>query len=86
MRVWTVHARAAASRRARPPVLVPEGFSWGAFLFALPWLDRSPVKSIRYRGPKFKIALALFVIAFVGLGVLGILPATELYTWIARVL
>ena len=51
-----------------------------------PWLDRSPVKSIRYRGPKFKIALALFVIAFVGLGVLGILPATELYTWIARVL
>jgi hypothetical protein len=38
MRVWTVHAPAAASRRARPPVLVPEGFSWGAFLFALPWL------------------------------------------------
>ena len=54
--------------------------------FALPWLDKSPVKSIRYRGPKFKIALTLFVISFVGLGVLGILPATELYTWIARVL
>jgi ubiquinol-cytochrome c reductase cytochrome b subunit len=54
--------------------------------FALPWLDKSPVKSIRYRGPKFKIALTLFVIAFVGLGILGILPATELYTWIARVL
>jgi ubiquinol-cytochrome c reductase cytochrome b subunit len=54
--------------------------------FALPWLDKSPVKSIRYRGPKFKIALALFVIAFVGLGILGILPATNLYTWIARAL
>ena len=54
--------------------------------FLLPWLDKSPVKSIRYRGPKFKIALTLFVIAFVGLGILGILPATELYTWIARVL
>ena len=54
--------------------------------FALPWLDKSPVKSIRYRGPKFKIALTLFVIAFVGLGILGILPATALYTWIARVL
>ena len=54
--------------------------------FLLPWLDRSPVKSIRYRGPKYKIALTLFVIAFIGLGILGILPATELYTWIARVL
>ena len=52
--------------------------------FALPWLDKSPVKSIRYRGPRFKIALALFVIAFVGLGILGILPASPLYTWIAR--
>lgn len=54
--------------------------------FLLPWLDRSPVKSIRYRGPKYKIALTLFVISFIGLGILGILPATELYTWIARVL
>jgi ubiquinol-cytochrome c reductase cytochrome b subunit len=54
--------------------------------FLLPWLDKSPVKSIRYRGPKFKIALALFVISFIGLGILGILPSTPLYTWIARVL
>ncbi len=54
--------------------------------FVLPWLDKSPVKSIRYRGPKFKIALTLFVIAFVGLGVLGILPSTPVYTVIARVL
>ncbi len=54
--------------------------------FALPWLDKSPVKSIRYRGPRYKIALALFVLAFLGLGWLGILPATTLYTWVARVL
>jgi ubiquinol-cytochrome c reductase cytochrome b subunit len=54
--------------------------------FLLPWLDKSPVKSIRYRGPKFKIALTLFVISFIGLGILGILPSTPLYTWIARVL
>ncbi|MDP2832936.1 MAG: cytochrome bc complex cytochrome b subunit [Pseudomonadota bacterium] len=54
--------------------------------FALPWLDRSPVKSIRYRGPKFKIALTLFVIAFVGLGVLGILRVTPLYTLISQIL
>jgi ubiquinol-cytochrome c reductase cytochrome b subunit len=54
--------------------------------FALPWLDRSPVKSIRYRGPKFKIALTLFVIAFIGLGILGVLPATPLYTIISQIL
>ena len=55
-------------------------------LFLLPWLDRSPVKSIRYRGAKFKIALTLFVISFVGLGYLGTQPATTIYTNIARVL
>jgi ubiquinol-cytochrome c reductase cytochrome b subunit len=52
--------------------------------FALPWLDKSPVKSIRYRGALYKWFLAAFVVAFVGLGWLGILPATPLYTWIAR--
>ncbi len=55
-------------------------------LFFLPWLDKGKVKSIRYRGRTYKIWLTLFVISFVGLGWLGILPATELYTWIARVL
>jgi ubiquinol-cytochrome c reductase cytochrome b subunit len=39
--------------------------------FFLPWLDRSPVKSIRYRGWIFKTALAFFVVAFVILGYLG---------------
>ena len=55
-------------------------------LFLLPWLDRCPVKSIRYRGPLFKIALWAFVLSFLGLGVLGTKPATEMYTMIARVL
>lgn len=54
--------------------------------FALPWLDRGPVKSIRYRGPIYKGFLAAFVVSFVGLGYLGLMPATELYTWISRVL
>ena len=40
-------------------------------LFLLPWLDRSPVKSIRYRGWMFKSALTVFVVAFVLLGYLG---------------
>ncbi len=39
--------------------------------FFLPWLDRSPVKSIRYRGWIYKSALAIFVVAFVILGYLG---------------
>src|SRR5204863_5544039 len=43
-------------------------------LFLLPWLDRSPVKSIRYKGPIFKCALAIFVIAFLVLGFLGTEP------------
>jgi ubiquinol-cytochrome c reductase cytochrome b subunit len=55
-------------------------------IFFLPWLDRSPVKSIRYRGTIYKTALTLFVISFVGLGYLGILPATPTYTLFAQIL
>jgi ubiquinol-cytochrome c reductase cytochrome b subunit len=45
-------------------------------LFFLPWLDRSPVKSIRYRGAYWKGALVIFVIAFAVLGYLGVKPTT----------
>ncbi len=54
-------------------------------LFLLPWLDRCPVKSIRYRGGIFKKALALFVISFIVLGYLGTQPATPTFTIIARI-
>ena len=53
--------------------------------FFLPWLDRSPVKSIRYRGWKYKTALGLFTVSFLALGWLGLQPATVTYTWMARV-
>ncbi len=43
-------------------------------LFFLPWLDRSPVKSIRYRGAYYKGALAVFVASFLILGYLGTEP------------
>jgi ubiquinol-cytochrome c reductase cytochrome b subunit len=46
-------------------------------LFLLPWLDRCKVKSIRYRGWTFKLALIVFVISFVALGYLGLQPATD---------
>ena len=48
-------------------------------LFFLPWLDRSDAKSIRYRGPIYKVALALFVFWFVVLGYCGLKPPAEPY-------
>ena len=45
-------------------------------LFFLPWLDRSPVKSIRYRGGLYKGAVAIFVLTFLVLGYLGTEPVT----------
>ena len=54
-------------------------------LFFLPWLDRSPVKSIRYRGLCFKLVVAAFVISFLILGYLGALPTTPGRTTLAQV-
>ena len=68
--------------------------------FFMPWLDRSPVKSIRYKGAYFKSALAIFVVIFLILGYLGTEPTTvwgqfgfdaffldtrDRATWVARV-
>lgn len=54
-------------------------------LFLLPWLDRSPVKSIRQRGPMFKFALTTFVISFIALAYLGTVAATPVATWFSRI-
>ncbi|MBE0505353.1 MAG: cytochrome bc complex cytochrome b subunit [Marinospirillum sp.] len=56
-----------------------------AILFVLPWLDRSPVRSIRYKGWYSKIGLVLFCISFVVLGVLGVLPSTPGRTLVAQI-
>jgi ubiquinol-cytochrome c reductase cytochrome b subunit len=53
--------------------------------FLLPWLDRSPAKSIRYRGPIYKSALAIFVVVFFILGYLGILPPTPMRTLVSQI-
>jgi ubiquinol-cytochrome c reductase cytochrome b subunit len=60
------------------------GASVLAFAF-LPWLDRSPVKSIRYKGWMYKLALAIFVLSFLVLGYLGMQTPTDLLTRIAQV-
>ncbi|MFQ5659115.1 MAG: cytochrome bc complex cytochrome b subunit [Gammaproteobacteria bacterium] len=52
--------------------------------FLLPWIDRSPVKSIRYRGWKYRFALAAFTISFLSLGWLGMQVPAPLYTVMAR--
>ncbi|MPZ45048.1 MAG: cytochrome b [Betaproteobacteria bacterium] len=92
--------------RAVPPLFnsqFPGVAAMGAavlLLFFLPWLDRSPVKSIRYKGGLFKGWLAAFVITFFILGYLGTTPTTvwgqfpfdaffldtkDVATWVARI-
>ncbi len=71
---------------------VPDKF-WGFVLFAvsvllpmfLPWLDKSRVRSIRYRGWMYKTALSIFVVTFLALLWLGLQPAEGLYVILARI-
>ena len=51
----------------------------------LPWLDRSRVKSIRYRGWMYKAALSVFAVSFVVLGWLGLQPASGVFVTLARI-
>ena len=77
--------------RAIPPMFgsqFPGVLAMGAsllILFFLPWLDRSPVKSIRYRSPIYRWVLGVFVVSFVMLGWLGMEPVTPLNVFLARV-
>ena len=77
--------------RAVPPFfntqvwgVIAMGASIAVFFF-LPWLDRSPVKSIRYKGVYTKVALAIFVVSFIVLGVLGTLPPNDTRQVMAQV-
>jgi len=54
-------------------------------LFFLPWLDRSPVRSIRYRGPIYKVMLAIFVVSFITLAICGLKPPSGIYPMLARI-
>ena len=75
---------------------VPSAFGtqiWGVIvmfaaivvLFFLPWLDRSPVKSIRYKGWIAKLALALFAVSFVVLGYCGMKPPNPPFPLVSRI-
>jgi ubiquinol-cytochrome c reductase cytochrome b subunit len=54
-----------------------------SFLF-LPWLDRSPVRSIRYKGWLSRVALTAFAVSFIALGYLGLQPADAKHVVLAR--
>jgi len=77
--------------RAVPPILnsqFPGVAAMGmaiVFLFLVPWLDRSPVRSIRYRGGIYKFALTVFVISFLILGWLGTQPAGGIYLTLSQI-
>jgi ubiquinol-cytochrome c reductase cytochrome b subunit len=60
-------------------------FASVALWLFLPWLDRSPVKSMRYRGWMSRGALAIFVVSFLVLMFLGLQPAEGLYVTLARI-
>ena len=76
-----------AMLRAIPHTLLGVVVMGGAVMifFLLPWLDRSKVRSYRYRGWFSKMMLALFAVSFVVLGWLGLQPGSELQTLVARI-
>ncbi len=80
-----------AMLRAVPPMFnsqfpgVVVMFASILLFFVLPWLDRSPVKSIRYKGMIFKVALAVFAVTFVVLAWLGMQGSTPVKTLLAQI-
>jgi ubiquinol-cytochrome c reductase cytochrome b subunit len=91
--VWYYTPFYAMLRAATYPLFgVPAKF-WGFVVMAgaivmpalLPWLDRSPVKSIRYKGMLSRIALAVFTVSFIVLGYLGTIAPSDIATMVAQV-
>jgi ubiquinol-cytochrome c reductase cytochrome b subunit len=76
-----------AMLRAVPGKLLGVMVMGGATMifFLLPWLDRSKVRSLRYRGWLSKLMVSLFCICFVLLGWLGLQAGSETQTLIARI-
>jgi ubiquinol-cytochrome c reductase cytochrome b subunit len=89
--VWYFTPFYAMLRAITYPLFGMDAKFWGvvvmgaaiAILFVLPWLDRSPVKSIRYKGWMSKVWLAIFVVSFILLGMCGALPADQQPSWLA---
>ena len=91
--VWYYTPFYSMLRAATFPFLGLDAKFWGLVVMAgaivlpavLPWLDRSKVKSIRYKGMASKSFLAIFVVAFFVLGYLGVQHPTPLKTFLAQI-
>ncbi len=91
--VWYYTPFYSMLRAATFPLFGLDAKFWGLVVMAgaiilpiiLPWLDRSPVKSIRYKGMGSKIMLVLFVVSFFILGYLGTVHPTPLRTLMAQI-
>jgi len=91
--VWYYTPYYAMLRAATYPLFTLDAKFWGFVVMAgaialpmgLPWLDRSPVKSIRYKGAISKTMLAIFVVSFFILGYLGTIPPSPGATALAQV-
>jgi ubiquinol-cytochrome c reductase cytochrome b subunit len=91
--VWYFTPFYAMLRAVTYPLFGFDAKLWGvivmgagiAILFVLPWLDRSPVKSIRYKGMISKVMLAIFAVSFVVLGFCGSMAASDQPAWLAPV-
>jgi ubiquinol-cytochrome c reductase cytochrome b subunit len=91
--VWYYTPFYAMLRAATYPFLGIDAKFWGFVVMAgaivvpavLPWLDRSPVKSIRYKGLASKVMLGVFVISFFILGYLGTIPPSPFATALAQI-
>ena len=56
-----------------------------AILFVLPWLDRSPVRSIRYKGMFSRVAILMLAAVFIILGYLGVKAPTAARTVLTQI-
>ena len=91
--VWYYTPFYSMLRAATFPLFGLDAKLWGLIVmagaivlpFVLPWLDKSPVKSMRYKGLGSKIMLFLFVISFFILGYLGTVHPTPGRTVLAQV-
>ena len=91
--VWYYTPFYAMLRAATFPLFGLDAKFWGFVVMAgaivvpamLPWLDRSPVKSIRYKGAISKFMLAIFIVSFFILGYLGTIPPSGPATALAQV-
>ncbi len=91
--VWYYTPFYSMLRAATFPLFGLDAKLWGLIVmagaivipFVLPWLDKSPVKSMRYKGLGSKIMLILFVISFFILGYLGTVHPTPGRTVVAQV-